>query len=101
MTCSGEGNERANTNLDGVAYRKLVEQAESRISKETAIATNQEQIAEIGDRQASERTEAEIRAVTEKKLAAERLEAEREVEMTPWASKNRCACAGTNSSSNL
>ncbi|HFQ95311.1 MAG TPA: hypothetical protein ENK30_01940 [Anaerolineae bacterium] len=68
------------TRLDGEAYRRMVEQAEARISKETAIATNQEQIAEIQDRQARQRTEAEIQAITEKKLAAERLEAERVVQ---------------------
>lgn len=68
------------TQLDGIAYQKLVEQAESRISKETSIATNREQVAEIEDRQTRERREAEIQAETEKKLASERLEAEREVE---------------------
>ncbi len=68
------------TKLDGIAYEKLVEQAESRISKETSIATNLEQVAELQDDQSRERTEAEIRADTEKKLAAESLEAQREVE---------------------
>jgi hypothetical protein len=68
------------TKLDGIAYEKLVEQAESRISKETSIATNLEQVAELQDDQSRERTEAEIRADTEKKLAAENLEAQREVE---------------------
>ncbi len=68
------------TKLEGMAYHKLVEQAESRISKETSIATNKEQVQELQDDQSRERTEAEIRAATEKKLAAERLEAEREVE---------------------
>jgi hypothetical protein len=68
------------TELGGEAYGKLVTQAESRISKETSIATNREQIAEIQDGQGRERTEAEIRAATEKKLAAERLDAERTVE---------------------
>ncbi len=67
------------TELGGEAYQRLVEQAEARVYKETSIATNLEQIAEIQDRQARERTEAEIRAATEKKLAAERLDAEREV----------------------
>ncbi len=70
------------TKLDGVAYGKLVEQAESRVSKETSIATNLEQVAELKDDQARERTEAEIQATTEKKLAFERLEAKREVETT-------------------
>ena len=69
------------TNLDGMAYRKLVEQAEARISKETSIVTNREQVAELQDRQGRAQREAEIQATTEKKLAAERLEAEREVEM--------------------
>lgn len=68
------------TELGGDAYKKLIIQAESRISKETTIATNREQIAEIQDGQGRERTEAEIRAATEKKLAAERLDAERTVE---------------------
>ncbi len=68
------------TKLDGVAYRKLVNQAEARISKETSIATNREQVAELQDDEARQRQEAEIKAETEKKLAAERLEAEREVE---------------------
>lgn len=68
------------TELGGAAYIKLVEQAESRIYKETTIATNREQVAELQDRQARARVEAEISAATEKKLAAERLEAEREVE---------------------
>jgi hypothetical protein len=68
------------TKLEGMAYAKLVEQAESRISKETSIATNLEQVAELDDDQTRERHESEIRAATEKKLAAERLEAEREVE---------------------
>jgi len=68
------------TKLEGMAYHKLVEQAESRISKETSIATNLEQVAELDDDQARERHESEIRAETEKKLASERLEAEREVE---------------------
>jgi len=67
------------TELGGEAYTRLVEQAEARVYKETSIATNLEQIAEIKDRQARERTEAEIRAETEKKLAAERLAAERVV----------------------
>ena len=61
------------TKLEGMAYHKLVEQAESRISKETSIATNLEQVAELDDDQARERHEAEIRADTEKKLAAVRL----------------------------
>lgn len=65
------------TALGGEAYRRLVEQAEARISKETSIATNREQIAEIQDLRARERTEAEITAETDKKLAGERLEAER------------------------
>lgn len=68
------------TRMDGDAYRRLVKQAESRISKETSIATNREQVAEIHDDQARERTEAEIKAETDKKLAAERLDADREVE---------------------
>ncbi|MBK7895871.1 MAG: hypothetical protein IPJ90_13540 [Anaerolineaceae bacterium] len=68
------------TRLDGVAYAKLIEQAESRISKETGIATNKEQLAELTDMQAREQEEAEIRAQTEKKLASERLDAQREVE---------------------
>lgn len=68
------------TKLEGMAYHKLVEQAESRISKETSIATNLEQVAELDDDQTREQHEAEIRADTEKKLASERLEAEREVE---------------------
>lgn len=68
------------TSLDGVAYTKLIAQAESRISKETGIATNKEQLAELTDMQAREQEEAEIRAQTEKKLAAERLDAQREVE---------------------
>jgi len=68
------------TKLEGMAYHKLVEQAESRISKETSIATNLEQVAELDDDQSRERHESEIRADTEKKLASERLEAEREVE---------------------
>lgn len=68
------------TRLDGVAYTKLIAQAESRISKETGIATNKEQLAELTDMQAREQEEAEIRAQTEKKLAAERLDAQREVE---------------------
>jgi uncharacterized membrane protein YqiK len=68
------------TQLEGMAYHKLVEQAESRISKETSIATNKEQVQELQDDQGRERTEAEIRAATEKKLAAERLNAEQEVE---------------------
>ncbi|WP_420627300.1 SPFH domain-containing protein [Candidatus Leptofilum sp.] len=68
------------TSLDGIAYTKLIEQAESRISKETGIATNKEQLAELNDMQAREQQEAEIRAETEKKLAAERLDAQREVE---------------------
>jgi len=73
------------TNLDGVAYRKLVEQAEARVSKETSIATNLEQVAELEDDQSRERNEAEIKAETEKKLAAERLEAQREVETATLA----------------
>lgn len=68
------------TKLDGVAYQKLINQAESRISKETSIATNREQVAELQDDEARQRSEAEIKAATEKKLAAERLDAEREVE---------------------
>jgi uncharacterized membrane protein YqiK len=68
------------THLEGMAYQKLVEQAESRISKETSIATNLEQVAELQDDQSRARTEAEIQAMTEKKLAAERLEAEQQIE---------------------
>lgn len=69
------------TNLDGMAYRKLVEQAEARVSKETSIATNLEQVAELQDDQARKRTEAEIQAETKKKLSSEELEAQREVEV--------------------
>ena len=68
------------TNLGGMAFTKLIDQAESRISKETSIATNREQVAELQDNEARQRQEAEIKATTEKKLAAERLDAEREVE---------------------
>ncbi len=68
------------TELDGEAYRKLVTQAEAGISKETSIATNREQLAELHDDQARAQREAEISAETDKKLAAERLEAEREVQ---------------------
>ncbi len=68
------------TNLGGMAFTKLIDQAESRISKETSIATNREQVAELQDDEARQRQEAEIKATTEKKLAAERLDAEREVE---------------------
>jgi uncharacterized membrane protein YqiK len=68
------------TRLDGEAYNRLVEQAEARISKETGIATNKEQLAELRDSQSREQFEAEIRADTEKKLASERLDAQREVE---------------------
>ena len=68
------------TRLDGQAYKQLIAQAESRISKETGIATNKEQLAELRDSQERERHESEIRANTEKKLASERLEAQREVE---------------------
>ncbi len=68
------------TQLDGEAYGQLIAQAESRISKETGIATNKEQLAELRDSQERERHESEIRANTEKKLAAERLDAQREVE---------------------
>ncbi|MBN2389332.1 MAG: hypothetical protein JXR84_01330 [Anaerolineae bacterium] len=68
------------TNLGGVAFTKLINQAEARISKETSIATNREQVAELQDDEARQRQESEIKATTEKKLAAERLDAEREVE---------------------
>ena len=79
------------TKLDGMAYHKLVEQAESRISKETSIATNKEQVQELQDDQARERNEAEIRAQTEKKLASERLDAEREVETATLAQQEALA----------
>ncbi len=69
------------TKLGGIAYTKLIAQAESRISKETSVATNREQVAEIKDSETRQRQEAEIKAETEKKLAAERLDAEREVQM--------------------
>lgn len=68
------------TKLDGLPYQKLIEQAEARISKETSIATNREQLAELQDRQGRERTEAEIKAITEEKLAAEQLEAQEKIE---------------------
>ena len=68
------------TRLDGEAYIKLVQQAEARVSKETGIATNREQLAELEDQQSRQRFEAEIGAETEKKLASERLDAQREVE---------------------
>ncbi len=68
------------TKLDGMAYQKLINQAEARISKETSISTNREQVAELQDDEARKRQEAQIQAATEKKLAAERLDAEREVE---------------------
>ncbi|MCP5097037.1 MAG: hypothetical protein GY943_15925 [Chloroflexi bacterium] len=68
------------TRLDGQAYNRLIDQAESRISKETGIAINKEQLAELKDSQGREQFEAEIRAETEKKLASERLDAQREVE---------------------
>jgi hypothetical protein len=79
------------TQLDGPAYQKLVEQAEARISKETAIATNREQVAELQDRQSRERTESEINAATEKKLAAERLDAQREVETKTYSQQEALA----------
>ncbi len=90
------------TRLAGNAYDKLVEQAESRIYKETTIATNVEQLAELQDVERREREEAVIRAQTlrerqnteaetlrihstieaetSKKLASARLESERSVE---------------------
>ncbi|MGB1253759.1 MAG: SPFH domain-containing protein, partial [Candidatus Promineifilaceae bacterium] len=68
------------TKLDGDAYRKLVKQSEARISMETSVATNREQLAELQDDQARRQLEAEVQASTQKKLAAERLDAEREVE---------------------
>ncbi len=68
------------TKLDGNAYKKLIQQAESRISKETGIATNKEQLAELTDMQAREQREAEVGAQTEKKLASERLNAQQVVE---------------------
>ena len=68
------------TKLDGDAYRKLVKQSEARISMETSVATNREQLAELQDDQARKQLEAEVQAATQKKLAAERLDAEREVE---------------------
>ena len=73
------------TQMDGMAYHKLIEQAESRIAKETSIATNKEQVQELQDDQGRERNEAEIRAGTEKKLAAERLSAQQEVETATLA----------------
>lgn len=73
------------TQLEGIAYQKLVEQAEARVSKETSIATNLEQVAELHDDQERERTEAEIQAETEMKLANERLDAQREVETATLA----------------
>ena len=79
------------TELDGVAYRKMVEQAEAGISKETSIATNREQLEELKDRQARERTEAEVSAITEKKLAAERLEAEQEVQTATLSQQEQLA----------
>ncbi len=79
------------TKLDGIAYHKLVEQAEARVSKEASIATNREQIAELQDDQARERTEAEVKAETEKKLAAERLEAQREVEIATLSQQETLA----------
>ena len=61
------------TQLGGVAYTKLIAQAESRISKETSVATNREQVAEIQDNEARQRQEAEIRAEQERvRLAKER-----------------------------
>lgn len=68
------------TQLNGEAYHKLIRQAEARVSKETSVATNREQLAELHDGQGREQAEAEIRATTEKKLASERLEAEQNVE---------------------
>ena len=68
------------TRLGGSAYSRLIAQAEARISKETGIATNKEQLAELKDTQSREQLEAEIRADTEKKLASERLDAQQEVE---------------------
>lgn len=79
------------TGLAGNAYIKLVEQAESRVYKETTIATNVEQLAELQDIERRLREEAEIKATTQrqsseveaqtsKKLAAEKLESDRVIQ---------------------
>ncbi len=64
------------TRLDGDAYRRLVQEAEVRISKETTVTINKEQLATGRDNAERKRQEAEIQAKTEKKLAAERLDVE-------------------------
>lgn len=79
------------TRLGGSAYNRLIAQAEARISKETGISTNKEQIAELKDTQSREQLEAEIRAETEKKLASERLDAQREVETATLAQQEALA----------
>ncbi|MEM7333468.1 MAG: SPFH domain-containing protein [Chloroflexota bacterium] len=79
------------TRLGGSAYQRLIAQAEARISKETGIATNKEQLAELKDTQAREQLEAEIRAQTEKKLASERLDAQQEVETATLSQKEALA----------
>ena len=58
------------TRLAGDAYTKLVTQAESRVSKETTIAINREQLAEQEDLELRSQREGQIEAETKQKLAA-------------------------------
>lgn len=58
------------TRLSGDAYTKLVHQAESRVSKETTIAINKEQLAEQEDIEVRTQREAQIEAETRQKKAA-------------------------------
>lgn len=58
------------TRLAGDAYAKLVTQAESRISKETTITINREQLAEKEDVELREQREAQIEAETQQEKAA-------------------------------
>ncbi|MEM9777434.1 MAG: SPFH domain-containing protein [Chloroflexota bacterium] len=58
------------TQLSGDAYTKLVHQAESRVSKETTIAINKEQLVEQEDIELRTQREAQIEAETRQKKAA-------------------------------
>lgn len=58
------------TNLAGDAYTKLVTQAESRVSKETTITINKEQLAEKEDVEIRQQREGQIEAETKQKRAA-------------------------------
>ncbi len=90
------------TRLDGMAYQKLIEQSEARISKETSIATNEQQLLELEDTREREQREAQLNAQNEEKIASEKLTAQEKINVREHdvalkqAERSRSAAEATN-----